>query len=71
MPQVYSSLGIFSLSFAVPVFLWMIYRGKRMSLVPRIVHGALIFLALAACGLGMWAAVKDIQQKWSLCHYSI
>ena len=69
--QVYSSLGIFSLSFAVPVYLWMIYKGRRMSFAERLLHGSLILLALTGCGLGMWAAIRDIQNKWSDCDYKI
>eukprot|EP00730_Choanoeca_flexa_P017978 TRINITY_DN8717_c0_g1_i1.p1 TRINITY_DN8717_c0_g1~~TRINITY_DN8717_c0_g1_i1.p1 ORF type:complete len:470 (+),score=101.85 TRINITY_DN8717_c0_g1_i1:126-1535(+) len=69
--NVYSSIGIFSLSFAVPVLLWMLVQRNTMSPASRMLHAVLVTLAVTGCGLGVWGAVKDIMNKWSECHYHL
>lgn len=69
--NVYSSLGIFSLSFAVPVLLIMMVRRAEMGLASKTIHGVLVLAAVVGCGLGMWGAVKDIVDKWQVCDYHI
>jgi hypothetical protein len=62
-------LGIFSLSFAVPVLFWMLTQRDVMRPLSRLVNSALVVLAVTGCGLGLWAAVQDIINKWHVCHY--
>eukprot|EP00045_Choanoeca_perplexa_P019395 m.2746 g.2746 ORF g.2746 m.2746 type:complete len:469 (+) comp4000_c0_seq1:99-1505(+) len=69
--NVYSSIGIFSLSFAMPVLLWMMLQRNTMSDGSRLGHALLVTFAVAGCGLGVWGAVQDISNKWSECHYHI
>jgi len=69
--NVYSSLGIFSLSFAVPVLLFVMVRRGEMGGPSTALHALLVLLAVVGCALGMWAAVQDIISKWKVCHYHI
>eukprot|EP00051_Salpingoeca_urceolata_P006025 m.80099 g.80099 ORF g.80099 m.80099 type:complete len:458 (+) comp14651_c0_seq2:303-1676(+) len=67
--NIYSSIGIFSLSFAVPASLWLL---ERQTTVPRrMINVGVILFSIAACGLGVWAATKDIIDQWHTCHYTI
>lgn len=69
--NIYASIGIFSLSFAVPVFFWMVFKSDSMRAFDQLWNALLILIAVVGCVLGCWAAIKDIVHKWKLCHYSI
>ncbi len=68
--NIYSSIGIFSLSFAVPSLLWIFGR-KYTSQLSLAWNVLIIVLATVGAGMGCWAAVKDISHNWATCHYKI
>eukprot|EP01147_Barroeca_monosierra_P001147 gene1147-4366_t len=63
--NVYSSLGIFSLSFFVPVIFWTRTTAKASPKSKIAFNIFLILVAVAGCGLGVWAAIRDIIHNWS------
>eukprot|EP00055_Hartaetosiga_balthica_P007129 m.24101 g.24101 ORF g.24101 m.24101 type:complete len:505 (-) comp5617_c0_seq1:1048-2562(-) len=72
--NVYSSLGIFSLSFFIPVLFWMMVKpltniSSKKDLWKYAINGVLVALALCGCVLGIWAAIKDIIHNWKVCDY--
>ncbi len=81
--NVWSSVGIFTLSFAVPSSLYLManYLGPKkrheelgrteLSTFAVSVNGVIIVIAVAGAGLGIWAAVADIADKWSQCDFSL
>ncbi|EDQ89622.1 uncharacterized protein MONBRDRAFT_25158 [Monosiga brevicollis MX1] len=68
--NVYSSLGIFSLSFAVPVIFYILIEPSLRGF-NKIINYGLVLIAIVGCVMGMWAAIEDIADKWKTCHYSI
>jgi hypothetical protein len=47
----------------------MLTQRDVMRPLSRLVNSALVVLAVTGCGLGLWAAVQDIINKWHVCHY--
>lgn len=81
--NVWSSVGIFTLSFAVPSALYLMANHlgpkKREEEIGRTelssfavsVNVIIIIIAVAGAGLGIWAAIADIADKWSQCDFSL
>jgi proton-coupled amino acid transporter len=63
--NIWSSVGIFTLSFAVPSGLYMMANRGELSRLAVFVNTAIIVLALVGGGLGVWAAIADILNKWA------
>ncbi len=69
--NIYSSVGIFTLSFLVPPALWCLQHYGHLS-GSRVVTDALVMLtALVGGGLGVYAAVIQIKDDWAQCDYHI
>ena len=67
--NVYSSVGIFSLSFFIPVTFWTLMTKATSSHLKISLNSVLVVVAIAGCALGVWAAVNDIINNWKVCHY--
>ena len=69
--NVWSSIGIFTLSFAVPSLLYIIDNRGDLSNFAIAVNIIIIALAIVGCCLGVWAAGADIADKWAHCDMSL
>jgi len=58
--SLYSSIGIFSLSFAVPPLLWMVYNYDSMTNASVVLHSLLVVGAGTAGLLGLGASAQTI-----------
>ena len=80
--NIWSSVGIFTLSFAVPSILYIMVNhrvslkradvsGSELSSLAISVNSLIVLVAVGGAGLGIWAAVADIVDKWSQCDFSL
>ena len=53
-------IGIFTLSFAVPPTLLLMYAGRNMKWRRIIIDYGVIIVAIVGCVMGVYAACKDI-----------
>ena len=69
--NIYSSIGIFTLSFSVPAIMYLMVNGTTLSSIGRAAKYIIIVVALTGCVLGVWAACTQIRDDWRVCNYKI
>jgi proton-coupled amino acid transporter len=69
--NIWSSIGIFTLSFAVPSALYIMANLKELSDFAKLINGVVVVVAVVGGGFGVWAAVADIVDKWQHCDESL
>lgn len=69
--NIWSSMGVFTLSFGVPPAFYLMTNRGELSTLAIAVNGIIIVLAAGGAGLGVWAAVADIVDKWQHCNFSL
>ena len=69
--NIWSSIGIFTLSFAMPSVLYLMVYHNELSTFAIGVNAVIILAAGVGAGLGVWAAVADILEKWQHCDFSL
>ncbi len=69
--NIYSSVGIFTLSFLVPPGLWCLKHWGSLSSSRIAVDMLVMVAAVVGCGLGVYAAVVQIKDDWAQCDYHI
>lgn len=69
--NIYSSIGIFTLSFLVPPALWCLRHWGALSSRRLAVDAAVMVVAVVGCVLGVYAAAVQISDDWKTCDYKI
>jgi hypothetical protein len=69
--NIYSSIGIFTLSFFVPPALWCLQYAASLSKLRLVADGAVMLVAVVGCVLGVYAATVQINDDWKNCDYKI
>lgn len=69
--NIYSSLGIFTLSFMVPPILWCLANWQGLSRMQFGANVLVTMLSSIGCILGIYAAAQQIDIDWKTCNYKI
>ena len=69
--NIYSSVGIFTLSFFVPPALYCLANWGELSIAQWVGNGHVMAVSVAGGVLGVYAATVQIKDDWAQCHYHI